>query len=378
MGSTFQTVFWSLFGLAEKGGVLLEDYNKRFTELIGYLMYGAFNIASVIVLLNMLIAMMSKSYETIEEHADVEWKFARSKLYMEYVKEGNSEPFFFLSHSLVSFSIGGTLPVPFNIIPTPKDIYYFIRRIYSCLKRIQNPHERPAHSDELSSPFPLTIRMHTPNTKPGSPRRHGNIATISNGRMMHEYPPRSRQGSFEVNQQLTYRKVINRMIKRFLLHKQREEQGEIHEGDFEELKQDIQMLRYELLNRLEETREDLSKNSHLLNEGVMIVGELLSSCFQQPNSFLQENFQLFKKSYSSRTDSGMVSNTSTLSELSSTDPSGNYLRQLTVARVGLQQIVEDEEGRDNNNLPFIDDEIEEDIPARHISTQTSIGDFTRF
>ena len=36
----------------------------------------------------MLIAMMSKSYETIEEHADVEWKFARSKLYMEYIKEG--------------------------------------------------------------------------------------------------------------------------------------------------------------------------------------------------------------------------------------------------------------------------------------------------
>lgn len=89
MGSTFQTVFWSLFGLAEKLGVKLEDYNKRFTETIGYFIYGAFNIASVIVLLNMLIAMMSKSYETIEEHADVEWKFARSKLYMEYVKEGN-------------------------------------------------------------------------------------------------------------------------------------------------------------------------------------------------------------------------------------------------------------------------------------------------
>jgi len=88
MGSTFKTVFWSLFGLAEKEGVQLNSYNNRFTEIVGYLIYGAFNIASVIVLLNMLIAMMSKSYETIEEHADVEWKFARSKLYMEYIKEG--------------------------------------------------------------------------------------------------------------------------------------------------------------------------------------------------------------------------------------------------------------------------------------------------
>jgi hypothetical protein len=91
MGDTFKTVFWSLFGLAEKEGVHLEEYHNRFTEMVGYFIYGAFNIASVIVLLNMLIAMMSKSYETIEEHADVEWKFARSKLYMEYIKEGTEK-----------------------------------------------------------------------------------------------------------------------------------------------------------------------------------------------------------------------------------------------------------------------------------------------
>ena len=89
MGGTFKTVFWSLFGLSEKEGVKLGNYQNTFTETVGYLIYGAFNIASVIVLLNMLIAMMSKSYETIEEHADVEWKFARSKLYMEYIKEGD-------------------------------------------------------------------------------------------------------------------------------------------------------------------------------------------------------------------------------------------------------------------------------------------------
>jgi transient receptor potential cation channel subfamily C len=31
-------------------------------------------------LLNMLIAMMSNSYQTISERSDVEWKFARSKV----------------------------------------------------------------------------------------------------------------------------------------------------------------------------------------------------------------------------------------------------------------------------------------------------------
>ena len=88
MTDTFKTVFWSLFCLAEKEGVQLEDFDKQFTEVVGYLIYGVFNIVSVIVLLNMLFAMMSKSYKTIEEHADVEWKFARNKLCMKYIKEG--------------------------------------------------------------------------------------------------------------------------------------------------------------------------------------------------------------------------------------------------------------------------------------------------
>ena len=43
------------------------------------------------------------------EKADVEWKFARSKLWISYFEEG------------------GTCPPPFNIIPTPKSMYYLIR-----------------------------------------------------------------------------------------------------------------------------------------------------------------------------------------------------------------------------------------------------------
>ena len=39
----------------------------------------------------------------------MEWKYARSQLYMEYIKQGS------------------TLPVPFNIIPTPKSIANIIR-----------------------------------------------------------------------------------------------------------------------------------------------------------------------------------------------------------------------------------------------------------
>ena len=47
-----------------------------------------------------------------KEKADVEWKFARSKLWISYFEEG------------------GTVPAPFNIIPTPKSIWYFLRWIW--------------------------------------------------------------------------------------------------------------------------------------------------------------------------------------------------------------------------------------------------------
>lgn len=48
----------------------------------------------------------------LQEKADIEWKFARSKLWISY------------------FEDGGTVPPPFNIIPTPKSVFYFIRWIY--------------------------------------------------------------------------------------------------------------------------------------------------------------------------------------------------------------------------------------------------------
>ena len=45
----------------------------------------------------------------VQTDCDVEWKFARTGLWMNYIDEG------------------GTLPVPFNMIPTPKSCRYLWR-----------------------------------------------------------------------------------------------------------------------------------------------------------------------------------------------------------------------------------------------------------
>ena len=213
---------------------------------------------------------------------------------------------------------------------------------------------------------------------------------------------RTRQGSFDESQNLTYRKVMERVKKRFLLHKQREEQEEIREGDFEELKQDIQMLRFELLHRLDEARDDLRKNTHLLNDGVLIIGELLSGFGHDTNPLVKENFHLFKKSFYLRTDSGMASNTSTLSSSSmvnsiqqvqlptlksisysssnmlpnnpqeSDNSSTNVMRPIVMLGLKLSEIEEEEDENKYSPIRFIDhDEEEEEVEARHMSVQTT-------
>ncbi len=292
----------------------------------------------------------------------------------------------------IYFYLGGTLPVPFNIIPSPKGIHYFFRRIFSCIKRLRKPNKDQSNSIETNNSVP-------PMTKPKRPQQnHTGVPTVSNGKLAHlnlnDKNYRTRQGSFDANQRLTYRKVMNRVIKRFLLHKQREEQEAIRKSDFEQLKQDIQNLRFEILNRMDETRDDLNKNSHLLNEGVVIVGDLLSLLINDSNPSIKANFHSFKRSFYSSTDSSRESTTSTLSTTSmpiisnlNNQQEGNVhpinaTKQLALIHVGLTKIIEEDE-KDNlhHSLPYVDDN-EEEVEGSHKSSQTSMDnndeDFSKF
>lgn len=51
-----------------------------------------------------------------QDDSDVEWKFARSKLWLSY------------------FDDGKTLPPPFSLVPSPKSFVYFIMRIINFSK----------------------------------------------------------------------------------------------------------------------------------------------------------------------------------------------------------------------------------------------------
>lgn len=196
MFETLQSLFWSIFGLLN---LYVTNVKARheFTEFIGATMFGTYNVISLVVLLNMLIAMMNNSYQLIavspfqplkqlqikfktkpnhlsdlvrdltdstsrpvsvpQDHADIEWKFARTKLWMSYFDEG------------------GTLPPPFNIIPSPKSVWYLLMWLHNKLCSRGQPPGDDTHKCENLREFTVsevTARRRGGGSIPAGRRRN--------------------------------------------------------------------------------------------------------------------------------------------------------------------------------------------------------------
>ncbi|XP_036147207.1 transient receptor potential-gamma protein isoform X2 [Monomorium pharaonis] len=187
---TIQTLFWAVFGLIDLDSFELEGI-KVFTRFWGMLMFGTYSVINIVVLLNLLIAMMNHSYQLISERADVEWKFARSRLWISYFEEG------------------GTVPPPFNIIPTPKSAWYVVQWIYRKLCG----HSRAAKKEHMR-----TIRR---KVKQASER------------------------------DFRYQSIIRNLVRRYVTVEQRKAENEgVTEDDVNEIKQDISAFRCELIEIL--------------------------------------------------------------------------------------------------------------------------------
>ncbi|XP_075457320.1 short transient receptor potential channel 7 [Ascaphus truei] len=217
---SFKTLFWSIFGLSEVISVVLK-YDHKFIENIGYILYGVYNVTMVVVLLNMLIAMINNSYQEIEEDADVEWKFARAKLWLSYFDEGR------------------TLPAPFNLVPSPKSFYYLMLRVKMCLVKFCKSESSHCEND-------LEIGM-----------------LNSRLRKIHRPAINRNSESFKVRNPFSkatrYQKIMKRLIKRYVLKAQADrENDEVNEGELKEIKQDISSLRYELLEEKSQATGELA------------------------------------------------------------------------------------------------------------------------
>ncbi|XP_025831797.1 transient receptor potential-gamma protein [Agrilus planipennis] len=204
---TSQTLFWAVFGLVDLESFELSGI-KVFTRFWGMLMFGTYSVINIVVLLNLLIAMMNHSYQLISERADVEWKFARSKLWISFFEEG------------------GTCPPPFNIIPTPKSIWYCFR----WLHRKFCGHSRAVKKEHMK-----TIRK---KVKQASER------------------------------DFRYQSIMRNLVRRYVTVEQRkaENQG-VTEDDVNEIKQDISAFRFELIEILKNSGMNTSTAASSMGSG---------------------------------------------------------------------------------------------------------------
>ncbi|XP_061659162.1 short transient receptor potential channel 4-like [Syngnathoides biaculeatus] len=223
---TLQSLFWSIFGLISLY-VTNVDPDHQFTEFVGATMFGTYNIISLVVLLNMLIAMMNNSYQHIADHADIEWKFARTKLWMSYFEEG------------------ATLPPPFNIIPSPKSFWYLVRWVKTRVCR------------------------------PDGDARRDTIGTL--GKRAAE--------NLRINHQ--YQEVLRNLVKRYvaaMIRDAKTEEG-LTEDNFKELKQDISSFRYEVMGMMKTARPVLPSGA----DGAVAWGAVApsESALAYPNASLK-------------------------------------------------------------------------------------------
>ncbi|KFO69853.1 Short transient receptor potential channel 5 [Cuculus canorus] len=187
-----QTILW-FYGLFAD---FLRLSRHEFTEFVGATMFGTYNVISLVVLLNMLIAMMNNSYQLIADHADIEWKFARTKLWMSYFDEG------------------ATLPPPFNIVPSPKSVWYLCKWIHN--------------------------QLCPGNDSDNEQKRHENLKTFTE------------RHADNLIQNQHYQEVIRNLVKRYvaaMIRTSKTNEG-LTEENFKELKQDISSFRYEVLDLL--------------------------------------------------------------------------------------------------------------------------------
>ncbi|XP_064442233.1 short transient receptor potential channel 4 isoform X1 [Mirounga angustirostris] len=236
---TLQSLFWSIFGLINLYVTNVKAQHE-FTEFVGATMFGTYNVISLVVLLNMLIAMMNNSYQLIADHADIEWKFARTKLWMSYFEEG------------------GTLPTPFNVIPSPKSLWYLIKWIWThlCKKKMRR-----------------------------KPESFGTIGV----RIQH------RRAADNLRRHHQYQEVMRNLVKRYvaaMIRDAKTEEG-LTEENFKELKQDISSFRFEVLGLLRGSKLSTVQAAQATKESFNSADSDEKSDNEGSSKDKRKNFSLF-------------------------------------------------------------------------------------
>nr|CAB3267282.1 short transient receptor potential channel 5 [Phallusia mammillata] len=145
VGNSLLQQYWTLYGygwrLEPPVAVKIPEQASKLpiTEWVGLCISMFFHLWAVVIMLNMLIAMMSHSFDRVRDNAEVEWKYHRSGMWMKFIRKGIYPR-----------------PPPMNLIPSPRDVRNFLDFIKKgipkcCLRGSDHPKrsnaQRPGSTD---------------------------------------------------------------------------------------------------------------------------------------------------------------------------------------------------------------------------------------
>lgn len=119
------TGFWSTMvtmiyvSLTMQGREILDDFSDgSLIHLWANLLFISYFGITMIVVLNMLIALMNKSYESIAENLTTEHLYSRTIIWLDYIGEDEGRP------------------VPFNLVPTVETVLWVVRMLVGKMRFI--------------------------------------------------------------------------------------------------------------------------------------------------------------------------------------------------------------------------------------------------
>ncbi|XP_011879051.1 PREDICTED: short transient receptor potential channel 7-like [Vollenhovia emeryi] len=113
-----ELLFFAIFGQTTHEQFKVETMQPNWTTVLFKLTFGIYMLVSVVVLINLLIAMMSDTYQRIQAQSDIEWKYGLSKL-------------------IRNMHRTTTAPSPLNLLTTW--ITYFVKLCKKRLTKKQRP-----------------------------------------------------------------------------------------------------------------------------------------------------------------------------------------------------------------------------------------------
>ncbi|GFO26883.1 short transient receptor potential channel 6 [Plakobranchus ocellatus] len=270
LSDTTGTLFWAAFGMGNSkapqivdspssntgtnhvaDSLMGQDGNTKeapesevlaMVEVVGYMLYGVYILGAVVVLINMLIAMMSNTFEEIQKSEDSEWKFARAKLWISFIEQGT------------------TLPIPFNIIPTPKSILKVCRWFKAC---ITCDNTNPDDGAEDTQKYEMEYKTPSGHTSVGHSMRVRPHLKVARARI--KYATSECEASLLPVCRQASRAIMHRVVLRYIHKMKFERKGDSLKDEILDTREEVVYQLHSMYGRLSSRLEMLERDLYNLN-----------------------------------------------------------------------------------------------------------------